>query len=92
MPWISTLSFIELAVFDKPKASVVPQESSTTNVKVYVIIGILAFSILAIVIFIVVLKKRKNRLSQKQKHNGIYDISSEQNIFKKLGATEEAFM
>ena len=82
--------FIELAVFDQPKAFVVPEESSTTNVAVYVIVAVLAFSALVIVLFITLWKKRRNRLSKRKKHSIMHDISSEQNSLKKiLGEIEE---
>ena len=74
---------IELAVFDKPKAPVVPEEP-TSNVKVYVIIGVVALSILAVVLFIILWKKRRNQISQGERHGTIHDRSSEQISFKKI--------
>ena len=75
---------IELAVFDKPKAATEPTEEPTSNIKVYVIIGVVALSLLAVVLFIILWKKRRNQISQGKTHGTIHDKSSEQNSLEKI--------
>ena len=79
---------IELAVFDKPKAPTEPTEEPTeeptSNIKVYVIIGVVALSLPAVVLFIILWKKWRNQISQGKTHGTIHDKSSEQNSLEKI--------
>ena len=74
---------IELAVFDEPKASAVPEEP-TSYVTVYVIIGVVALSIPAVVLFIILRKKRRSQISERKRHDTKHDRSSEQISLKKI--------
>ena len=74
---------LELAVLDKPKAPAVPEEP-TSNVIVYVIVGVVALSILAVVLFIILRKKRRNQISERKEHDTIHDRSSEQSSLTRI--------